>query len=85
MNNRLKNGKKSSSLFLVDTGVETTFSGSGSCLDEFRAKRKLKSYSGYDDEPSLFYDRNYDTATIRFMQFDQAFHKVVPYDCRESK
>ena len=76
---------KSTSLFVVDTGKQTTFTGTGKCLEEFQEKTALKSYSGADTEIAKFYDMNFDTAPLKFIKFDQAFHKVVPYDCRESK
>ena len=76
---------KSSSLFVIDDGKQTTYSGVGNILDEFNSGQTIKSYSGQGSEPAKFYDVNFDKATLRYMKFDQAYHKVLPYDSRTSK
>ena len=76
---------KSSSLFIIDDSKQTTFSGVGNILEEFNSAKVIKSFSGQGTEPAKFYDVNFDQANLRFMKFDQAYHKVLPYDSRTSK
>ena len=79
------NSPKPTSLFVMDTGKQTTFSGSGVLLEKFTQGAPLKAYTGFGTEPAKFYDLNFDKAPFRYMKFDQAFHKVVPYDSRSSE
>ena len=73
-----------SSLFVIDTGTQTTYSGSGSALNDFEKNSKI-SYSGQGTEVANFFQYHFDEAEVRFLKFDESFHTAPRKDCRSSK
>ena len=71
-------------VLVVDTGGQTTISGSGEIFEKFKELGQLKDYAGYGQVPKTFFDRGYKSATVCYMKFDQTYHRM-PYDCMCSK
>ena len=71
-------------VLVIDTGGQTTISGTGKIFDEFKESGTLKNYTGYGQEPKTFFEKGYKRAGVRYMNFDETYHGM-PYDCRCSK
>ena len=71
-------------VFLVDTGGQTTISGSGKIFENFKKCGKLSGYTGMGENAVEFFDKGYKTANLRYMNFDETYHGM-PYDCTRSK
>ena len=68
-------------VLVIDTGGQTTISGTGKIFDEFKESGTLKNYTGYGQEPKTFFEKGYKRAGVRYMNFDETYHGM-PYDCR---
>ena len=75
--------KKVGHVSLVDTGGQTTFSGSGEIFEKFKKCWQLKDYSGFGLNPKTFFEEGFTTAPLRYMKFDETYHRM-PYDCTNS-
>ena len=73
-----------SSLFVMDTGSQTTFTGTGQALQNFKDNVKIE-YSGSASKVVNFFDINFDEADLRYLKFDESFHTAPRKDCRSSK
>ena len=71
-------------VFVLDTGGQSTISGSGEMYEEFKRSGALVNYAGYGEVPKTFYDKGYKTASVRSMNLDETYHRM-PYDSRRSK
>ena len=71
-------------VMVVDTGEQCTVAGCGPMFEQFLWSGKIKNYTGYGEEPTRFYEDNFDKSPFRIMKFDQTFDKM-PYDCRKSE
>ena len=67
----------------IESGQQCTISGCGPIYDEYKRTGKIMNHSGYGDIPKSFYDPDFDTAAIRFLNFDETYADM-PYDCRKS-
>ena len=68
----------------IDTGGQTTISGSGEIFEKFKRTGELNGYAGCGQTPKTFFEPGYKTAPVRYMNLDETYHRM-PYDCRDSK
>ena len=71
-------------LIAVDTGEQCSISGVGPIYEHFIQTGKLMNYSGYGTEASTFHDNDFNTASLRIVNYDETFYKM-PYDVRKSE
>ena len=76
------NGSAGAVIALV-TGEQCTISGVGPMYDDFLKTGKLRNYSGFGQEATTFYDKDFESAPLRIMKYDETFYKM-PYDVRKS-
>ena len=67
----------------IDTGHQCNISGVGKIYDEFIKTVRLTKYSGYGQEATTFYDKDFETAPLCIIKYDETFYKM-PYDVRSS-
>ena len=66
---------------IVDTGKQTTISGSGEIFEIFQKTGLIKKFSGFGTKAMTFFDENFTRAPLRKMNFDETYYKMH-YDCR---
>ena len=70
-------------VFVIDTGGQTTISGSGKIYEDFKASNQILGYFGFGQNPKFFYEPGYLRASVRYMNLDETYHRM-PYDCTKS-
>ena len=70
-------------VLLVDTGGQTTISGSGPIFENFKETGQLQNFSGYGEIPKNFFEKGYKSAKLRYMKFNETYHRM-PYNCTRS-
>ena len=83
LNSRMNITEKVSCLFFLESGNQTTFSGEGFLLEEFKKTGKLGNFSGMGMQPKRIYDRDFDDALCRSVTFSETYYKMS-YDGRNS-
>ena len=78
-----KDKQKVGHVLVVETGGQATISGTGEIFENFKTTGKIEGYSGYGQIPLTFFEKGYRTATVRYMNFDETYHRM-PYDCTKS-
>ena len=68
---------------LIDTGSQSTISGSGKIYDAFQRTGIISGYSGGGGTPMKISDPNSDLAPLRKMEFDETYHGMT-YKCTRS-
>ena len=71
-------------VFAVDMGGQTTISGTGEIYENFKKTGQLNGYAGFGETPKTFFEKGYKSASLRYMKFDETYHRM-PYDCRDSE
>ena len=71
-------------LSIVDTGGQTTISGSGKIFERFLSTGWVDTFSGYGTKPVTFLEKSFLCAPLRKMNFDETYYGMH-YDCRKSK
>ena len=76
--------RKAAVAMLIDTGEQTTISGSGQVFEKFQRTGVMDGYTGFGMSPTKFSDPDADTALLRDMAFDETYHGMT-YDVTCSK
>ena len=84
LNKRLGIDDRVACLFFMETGGQTTYSGEGYLLEDFKKNGKISNYSGNGEQTRRIYDREFSEASLRCVNFSETYHKLQ-YDCRDSK
>ena len=79
-----KNNKPAGAVIAIDTGEQCTISGVGPMYDEFLWTDKFMDYSGFGEEATPFYDKDFEEAPLRIIKYDETFYRM-PYDVCTSK
>ena len=82
--NLIHNDSSSGAVICIDTLGQTTFAGVGKIYEDFKRTGKLMNYSGFGKEAKTFYEKDFEAAAVRMLNYDQTFYKL-PYDVRKSK
>ena len=83
LNEHLGKNDKVSGFFVIETGNQTTYSGEGIMLDEFKKSGGIENYSGLGVAPKRIYDREFNEALCRSVTFSKTYYKLN-YDARNS-
>ena len=69
---------------VIETGGQTTFSGSGEIYENFKKTGLIQNFSGYGHKPVSFFENGFDSALSREIKFNETYYDMH-YDVRNSE